>query len=452
MLVDEYPRPLVTDAIRQAIARLRADLRDGAAQESADADHPADHPIDLVVALVRKALARAGARGLPRVVNATGVLLHTNLGRAPLAPAAIDAMVCAATEPCAVELDLESGERGERDSAIEPALCALTGCEAALAVNNNAAALLLALDTLAERREVIVSRGELIEIGGSFRLPAILAKSGALLREVGTTNRTSIADYAAAISRRTALILKVHPSNFRVVGFTQEATVAELARLAREKGIDLVEDLGSGALVALDEAGLHGEPLVGESIRAGADLVTFSGDKLLGGPQVGLAVGRRELVHAMRRNPLRRALRVDKLTLAALVATLGLYVRARSMRELADGLPTLRLLRRSLDELDELAYGAAERLRSHLSRDFDVAVVESDTQVGSGAQPTITLKSRAVMIIHREWPPDRVAALFRRAVPAIVGRIWHGNFLLDVSGVERAEDLVPQNLSATPLR
>jgi L-seryl-tRNA(Ser) seleniumtransferase len=384
---------------------------------------------------------RTATPGLRRVVNATGVVLHTNLGRAPLARAAIDALTRAAGEPCALEIDLASGARGERDAVLVPLLQALTGAEAGLAVNNNAAALLLALDTLAHRREVVVSRGELIEIGGSFRLPEILSRSGAVLREVGTTNRTRVADYAEALSRRSGAILKVHPSNYRIGGFTAEATVAELAELARKHSVPLIEDLGSGALVDLSAYGLPHEPVVCESIRAGADLVTFSGDKLLGGPQAGLVVGRADLIESMRRNPLKRALRLGKLTLAALAATLDLYRRATDLRAV---LPGLYYLTRPPDELERLAEEGVRLLRQALPPEFELAVAASQAEVGSGAQPTIALDSRCVVVKHATWPAERVAAFFRGASPPILGRVHHDRLLLDVRAVARAEDLVPQ--------
>jgi L-seryl-tRNA(Ser) seleniumtransferase len=453
-LIEDHPRERVASAVREVIAELRSalrvagDARGGLGEAGTGRRHAVAIDGDAIVARARERLEQITTRGLPGVINATGVVLHTNLGRAPLAPRAIEALTRVAAEPSALELDLESGERGERDRAIEPALRLLTGSAAALAVNNNAAALLLALNTLADRREVLVSRGELIEIGGSFRLPAILEKSGARLREVGTTNRTRLEDYAAAISRRTALVLKVHPSNYRVVGFTEDVARPALARLAREHAVPFVEDLGSGALVDLGAYGLPHEPLVGESIAAGVDVVTFSGDKLLGGPQVGIAAGRADLIAAMQKNPLKRALRVDKLTLAALLATLGIYLDAQGAAELAAALPTLRLLARSLDEIDALADEASAALRERLPGDFDVALVESEAQIGSGAQPTARLPSRAVMILHRTWPPERIARFFRSATPAIIGRIQQGNFLLDVRAVMRASDLIPNQARA----
>ncbi len=291
------------------------------------------------------------------VVNATGVVLHTNLGRATLAESAIEAVEIAARSAVNLEYDLESGARGDRDSIVEDEICALTGAEAATVVNNNAAAVVLALNSLAEGREVIVSRGEMIEIGGSFRLPDVMAKSGAILREVGTTNRTHPQDYADAIGPQTALLLKVHPSNYRVVGFTSEVTLADLVEIGRARGIDVMEDLGAGALVDLTEYGVAREPIVRERIAAGAAVVTFSGDKLLGGPQAGVIVGRRAAIDRIKRNPLKRALRCDKLTIAALAATLRLYLRSG---DLAAELPTLRMLSRRASEIGAIAPRARE--------------------------------------------------------------------------------------------
>jgi L-seryl-tRNA(Ser) seleniumtransferase len=436
-LAARFARPALVAAIRHVLDVDRQSLLAGNG-----AAPPPDLAIDAIVARAERWLAARAPRGLARVVNATGVVLHTNLGRAPLAAEAIQAMSRAAADAVALEFDLVSGERGDRDAALSALLCDLTGGEAALAVNNNTAALLLALDTIAERREVVVSRGELIEIGGSFRLPDVLRKSGVVLREVGTTNRTRVEDFAAAIHRRTGAVLRVHPSNYRIEGFVEQPPLAALAALARERGVPLVEDLGSGALVDLTPYGLPREPTPTESLRAGADLVVFSGDKLLGGPQAGLAVGRAALVAAMQRNPLKRALRLDKLRLAALIATLEVYASAR---DLPAALPTLGLLCRSVSSLEALAAAAIESLRAALPAAFDLEVVASEAEIGSGAQPTVKLESRAIAVAHREWPPQRVAAFFRAADPAIVGRLARDRLLLDLRAVRSATDLVPHS-------
>lgn len=433
-LVERFARPLVTDAIRAVLDVYRADLRKGGGS-APDAASVALHAGEWI--------ERELAPGLPVVVNATGVVLHTNLGRAPLAEAAVESLATAARQTTAVELDVDSGERGHRDAHVSSLLADLTGAEAGMVVNNNAAALLLAVDTLAFRREVIVSRGELIEIGGAFRLPDVLRRAGAVLREVGTTNRTRIADYRRVLSRRTGLILRAHPSNYRVEGFTEQPSRAELAALAREEGIPFVEDLGSGALVDLDAYGAPHEPTPAEAIKAGVDVVTFSGDKLLGGPQAGLLVGRAELIAKLQKNPLKRALRVDKLILGALRATLSLY---RTSRNLPDDLPTLGLLARSEADLETLATEAARQLRSALPQEFELEVVRSEGEIGSGAQPTVTLPSRAIRVRREGWEPRELAAMFRHAQPAILGRIHQGEFLLDLRAVQRAADLLPERI------
>jgi L-seryl-tRNA(Ser) seleniumtransferase len=357
--------------------------------------------------------------------------MHTNLGRAILAESAIDAVAEAARSAVNLEFDIEHGGRGDRDDLVEHDLIELTGAEAATVVNNNAAAVLLALNTIAEGREAIVSRGELIEIGGAFRIPDVMKKSGARLCEVGTTNRTHRADYVNAIGSDTALILKVHPSNYRIVGFTSEVELAELVEIARERGVAVMEDLGSGALIDLSEYGLPKEPIVAERVTAGADIVTFSGDKLLGGPQAGLIVGKRELVERIKRNPLKRALRCDKLTLAALAATLRLYIRSN---ELAEELPTLRLLSRTAAAIRTAAVRGRDIVAERLGPQFTVEVVESEAEVGSGAQPAEPLQSSAIRITHPNRSPEAIAAMFRRA--RIIGRITADAFHLDMRTVE----------------
>jgi L-seryl-tRNA(Ser) seleniumtransferase len=375
--------------------------------------------------------AAADAPHLRPVVNATGVVLHTNLGRALLAEPAIEAVVQAARSAVNIEYDLESGERGDRDAIVEDILCALTGAEAATVVNNNAAAVLLALNTLALGREVIVSRGELIEIGGAFRIPDVMTRAGARLREVGSTNRTHPRDFADAIGPDTALLMKVHPSNYRIVGFTSAVPLEELVRIGREYGLDVVEDLGAGAIVDLARYGLPPEPIVADRIAAGAALVTFSGDKLLGGPQAGLIVGRRALVAKLKANPLRRALRCDKLTLAALEATLRIYLRSP---DIADEIPTLRLMRRKPPELREVAERARAILAERLGADFTVEVTEAVSRIGSGSLPDAALESTAVRITHPRISPSGVAAMFRRA--RIIGRIAEDRFMLDMRTIE----------------
>ena len=320
-----------------------------------------------------------------RVVNASGTILHTNLGRALLSEAAAEAVGLVARHPVNLEFDLHRGKRGQREAGVESLLRELTGAEAAAVVNNNAAAVLLGLNSMAEGKHVVVSRGELIEIGGSFRIPEVMAKSGALLREVGTTNRTHPRDYADAIDENTGLLLKVHTSNYRVVGFSAEVELKELVAIGRERGVPVMEDLGSGALVDLATLGLPREPLVAERVAMGADVVTFSGDKILGGPQAGLVAGGKCWIERMNQNPLKRALRCDKLTLAALEATLRSYVQSP---DLLREIPTLRAFSRPLDEIEECGRKVLPLLQERLGPDYELELVDSTCQIGSGALPT----------------------------------------------------------------
>jgi L-seryl-tRNA(Ser) seleniumtransferase len=428
-----FERGYVTAAVRAVLDEIRQRLTTA---------QPCDPPSPEEV--MSEALARMDAAqplSIRSVVNATGVVLHTNLGRALLADEAVRAVARVAGNAVNLEYDLARGERGERDSHVEEDLLALTGAEAATVVNNNAAAVLLALNTLAEGREVIVSRGELIEIGGSFRIPDVMAKSGARLREVGTTNRTHLHDYAAAINEQTALLLKVHTSNYRIVGFTTAVSLPELVQLGAAHGIPVMEDLGSGALTDLSAYGLPKEPVVAERVRSGADLVSFSGDKLLGGPQAGIIVGRRELIERINRNPLKRALRCDKLTLAALAATLHLY---RTAPDLRTTLPTLRWLTRPLTEMEAVGQAVLPLLRAALGAGFVVALVDSESEIGSGALPIENLPSKAVAITHPTLGAQEIARRFRAADPPIIGRVQSGQFLLDLRGIFQPEDLVPR--------
>ncbi len=421
-------RPYVKLMLQRALAEIRATIGAGGSR--------VPQSRGAIVEEILRAAERAIASDEPQlkpVVNATGVVLHTNLGRALLAEAAIEAVEQAARSATNLEYDLANGIRGDRDALVEAEICALTGAEAATVVNNNAAAVLLALNSLANGREVIVSRGELIEIGGSFRLPELMARSGARLREVGTTNRTHPRDYVNAIGPDTALLLKVHPSNYRVTGFTAEVALAELVEIGRVHGVAVMEDLGSGALIDLSEFGLPREPIVSERIAAGAGLVTFSGDKLLGGPQAGLIAGTREVIAKLRENPLKRALRCDKLTLAALSATLRLYLRSSTIDV---AIPTLRHLRRSVKELEAEAITAQAILAERLGGGFRIEVVASTSQVGSGSLPAAELETRALSVTHSELSPDAIAALFRRARPPIIGRIKDDAFQLDLRTVE----------------
>lgn len=429
---DEALRGFSRDYLKLAVQRALDGLREMIAAGRHDAPERREQMAAEVIRRVRKLVA-GDEPGLKPVVNATGIVLHTNLGRALLAEPAIEAVERAARSAVNLEYDLATGGRGDRDTLIEEELCALTGCEAGTVVNNNAAAVLLALSTLADGREVVVSRGELVEIGGSFRIPEVMARAGARIREVGTTNRVHPRDYVDAIGPETALLLKVHPSNYRVVGFTAEVGLAELAEIGRAHNLPVMEDLGSGALIDMAAYGLPREPIVRDRIAAGAAIVTFSGDKLLGGPQAGIVVGRHALIERLNANPLKRALRCDKLTIAALEATLRLYVRSR---DLATELPTLRLLRRAPAEIEIAAARAREILAERLGPEFQIEIVDSTSQIGSGALPAEELKTRALRITHRDLAEDAIAALFRGARPPVLGRVRDGAFMLDLRTVE----------------
>jgi len=431
-LLERNARPFLVSVLREACDAVRSAILEGRALDVS--------PAQAIEQRVATALARRAEAAPRQVVNATGVVLHTNLGRALLPEAAVEALIRVARHPAALEFDVTSGRRGDRDDVVEEDLCALTGAEAATVVNNNAAAVLLALNTFGEGREVIVSRGELIEIGGSFRIPDVMAKSGVRLCEVGTTNRTHRADYEKAIGPATAALLKVHTSNYRVVGFTADVPLEELVELGRARDLPVIEDLGSGALVDLSPYGLPKEPVVRERIAAGAAVVTFSGDKLLGGPQAGLIVGRAEAISRLKSNPLRRALRPGKLTLAALAAVLRLYRQSPDLRE---ALPTLRWLTRPLEEMERVGRDAVARLQEALGAEFRIDLEDAEVEIGSGALPTATLPSKAIAIRHHTESPDHVARRFREAEPPIIGRIHEERFLLDLRGIEDATTLVP---------
>ncbi len=433
-LLERFSRPFVTDTLRDLIDELRQVIKSGH-------DLPPDRLHDeSIITDLEKKLAVTTRPGMVRVVNASGTILHTNLGRALLSEAAAEAVGLVARHPVNLEFDLRQGKRGRREAAIESLLRELTGAEAAAVVNNNAAAVLLGLNSMAEGKNVIVSRGELIEIGGSFRIPEVMAKSGAVLREVGTTNRTHPRDYAEAIDENTGLLLKVHTSNYRVVGFAAEVELKDLVAIGRERGVPVMEDLGSGALVDLAALGLPREPLVAERVAMGADVVTFSGDKILGGPQAGLMAGRKVWIERMNRNPLKRALRCDKLTLAALEATLRSYVQSP---DLLSEIPTLRAFSRPLDEIEEDGRKVMPRLRERLGPDYELELADSTCQIGSGALPTEEIPSKGIAVRSHAMSADDVARVFRQADPPVIGRINNDRFILDLRSAGDPESLVP---------
>ena len=421
-LLDRFGRQPATNAIRTVLDEARRAVRGGAPS--------APTAEELAIGALARLEAQARSELRP-LFNLTGTVLHTNLGRAVLAEAAIEAAVAAMRDPMALEYDLPSGRRGERDDHVRALLCGLTGAEDATVVNNNAGAVLLALNTLAGGREAIVSRGELIEIGGAFRMPDIMQRAGARLVEVGTTNRTHAKDYRAAVTPETGVILKVHTSNYRIQGFTAEVGAAELAAIAEDAHVPLMHDLGSGTLVDLSRYGLQREPTVREAVAQGAGIVTFSGDKLLGGPQAGFIVGGKALVAAINRNPMKRALRVDKIRLAAIAATLELY---RDPDRLAERLPTLRLLARPQAEIAAQARRLAPLVAQAVGAAFTVTPCECRSQIGSGALPLDTIASGGLVILSGQGTPalERLAAALRGLDWPVIGRIEDGGLVLDL--------------------
>jgi L-seryl-tRNA(Ser) seleniumtransferase len=373
---------------------------------------------------------------ISRVINATGVILHTNLGRAPLAESVRQAMVERAAGYCTVEYDLETGSRGRRGRKAEELLAELTGAEAGVVVNNGAAAALLVLTALTSGGEVVLSRGELVEIGGDFRIPDVMLASGAELSEVGTTNRTKLADYERAITEKTVMLMRVHPSNYRLVGFTATPELNELAELAHARGLWLYEDAGSGALIDLAEHGLTGEPIIRDSIAAGADIVSFSGDKLMGGVQAGLIVGRAELLDRIRRHPLYRALRPDKTTLAAVEATLSIYRRGAELAEI----PTLAMLAVDADTIKARAEKFIASMTSAATANFTIELVPGESAIGGGSAPTTHPPTVLIALTHPTLSADQLAAALRRHDPPVIARIVDDRVMLDLRTVSEEEE------------
>jgi L-seryl-tRNA(Ser) seleniumtransferase len=423
------PLRIAKKAVQSTIDRVRQDILAGS-----DANVPDDRTIwrqrfiDLIEQLQRPRFRR--------VINGTGVVIHTNLGRSLLSTAAVEQLVGGAGHYSNLEFDLQSGKRGSRYALVEDIICDLVGAEAALVVNNNAAAVLIALDTIASGREVVVSRGELVEIGGSFRIPDVMAKSGAELVEVGATNRTHLSDYEGAISERTGLLLRVHTSNFRMIGFTAKVAAQELVALGRKEGIPVMEDLGSGSLIDLERFGLPAEPTVQEVLAAGVDLVTFSGDKLLGGPQAGIIVGKKDLVDRIKRNPLNRALRIDKFTLASLEGTLRAYYDEPVACE---QIPTLRMIGESPATIKKRAGRLLRRIRTKTAGRCLFSLVPTISRVGGGALPEYGLDSWAVQLQPAVVPVSTLEKDFRRLPIPLIGRVEHDRFLIDLRTIQDHE-------------
>jgi L-seryl-tRNA(Ser) seleniumtransferase len=431
---EEFPRSLVVETVKDVVSEKRTIISRAAAEKELELLNISP-PV-----LAREALEKIRGRmeyNLQPVLNATGVLLHTNLGRAPLAAAAVEAVRGVGTYFSNLEFSLNTGRRSSRYEHVEELLCGLTGAEAALVVNNNAGAVFLALNSLADGKEVIVSRGELVEIGGSFRLPEVMASSGAFLVEVGTTNKSYLRDYKKAISEKTALLLKVHTSNFKVLGFTAAVASQSLVGLGREYGLTVMEDLGSGVLVDLSKYGLPYEPRVQDSVTAGVDVVTFSGDKLLGGPQAGLIVGKKKHLDIIKSNQLTRALRVDKLTLAALEATLRLYLDERKALQ---EIPVLRMLTIPSGVLQHRAEGVAAELQKKLGSGWQVGIFREKSRVGGGSLPLASLPSFQVSLECENINAGELVQKMRSSKPPVIARVRKQKVLLDLRSLQEEED------------
>ncbi len=419
----DNPRKLVLTAIRQALDEKRKRIIESLKPPEEDIGD------DEILADVLVKLQKLSEFTLIPVVNATGIIVHTNLGRSLLAEEALERLRIISSSYSNLEYDLAVGHRGSRYVHAENILCELTGAEAALVVNNNAGAVLLVLNTLAQGKEVVVSRGQLVEIGGAFRIPDVMERSGARLRDVGCTNRTHLKDYEEAINENTALLMKVHNSNYMIIGFTNEVALPDLVELAHRYNLLAVEDLGSGSFIDLSRYGLKKEPTAREAIESGVDVVTFSGDKLLGGPQAGIILGKKELIARFKKNPLTRALRIDKLTLAALEATLRLY---RDFDTAIKRIPTLRMITTPIEELTSKALKLKDKLEKVAGAKFSFSVEDNYSQVGGGALPGQNIPTKVVSVVSEEYSAASIEKILRSFEPPIIGRIEHERYLLDV--------------------
>lgn len=428
-LLSVHPRAVVVEAIRKGLERLRKEILN---RDDLSGDEEVLLSFENIFPLFQKEINLQVQPRLRRVINATGIVIHTNLGRAPLHPLAINHMVEVAKAYSNLEYDLALGERGDRYSHVEEILCRLSGAESALVVNNNAGAVLLCLNTLSEGREVVISRGELVEIGGAFRIPDVMKRSGAFLREVGTTNRTHLNDYQRAIGPQTGLLLKVHTSNFRVMGFVSEVSLNELVQMGREHHLPVMEDLGSGCFVDLTQYGMEKEPTVQDAIRTGVDVVTFSGDKLLGGPQAGIILGKKDILESIKVNPLTRALRIDKLTLAALESTLLLYLdEKRAMEEI----PTLRMLGLDTRKLKRRGRRLLKRLQEKVKKGVQFTLKEDVSQVGGGALPLQELPTIILSVKSPDRSVNSLEGSLRKGDPPIISRISKDELVFDMRTV-----------------
>ncbi|MFQ5601632.1 MAG: L-seryl-tRNA(Sec) selenium transferase [bacterium] len=431
-LTSKYSHRLIHSVTQQQLEKYKSEIL-----KNPQTDKSRDAMLQEVVGRIAAYLTEMFQTRLKRVINATGIILHTGLGRAPLSEQVKEDLLRVAEGYCALELDLATGKRGNRTAHVEDLLCELTGAEAACVVNNNAAAVLITLNTLSFGKEAVVSRGQLIEIGGSFRIPEVMEKSGAIMKEVGTTNKTHLKDYAKVLSAQTGLISAIHPSNYRVQGFTQDVELSDLVKLGEKHGVPVFHDLGGGVLVDLQKYGLPYEPIVWESVEKGIDIITFSGDKVLGGPQCGLIVGKRKYIEAIKSNPLMRALRCDKLIFAALESTLKLYFNEEKLLSLNK---VLAMLTEKKSRLNKRAQNVLKSLSTKIDHQYQVKLEESVIQIGSGAMPLEEIPSQAVSIQSTTTPVDRLAKLFRLHDPPIIGYIRENKLYFDFRTVLPSED------------
>lgn len=437
----EIPRKVILESIRSILGNIRQDILD---------NHTTDIQSNKIIQQTLDAARERIKNKLVPVINATGVVLHTNLGRALLCEDALKNIQTISQSYSNLELNLSTGKRGIRYTAVESLICELTGAQSAIAVNNNAGAVLLALNTLAKDTEVVVSRGELVEIGGSFRIPDIMSRSGCHLKEVGTTNRTHLRDYEQAVTQNTGLFLKVHTSNYKIEGFTASVGLDELSELGKKKNIPVMEDLGSGTLINFSKYGLPAEPLVGDSISSGIDVVTFSGDKLLGGPQSGIIVGKKEAIERIKANPLTRALRIDKLTLSALEATLKLYRdEKRAIREI----PTLRMLTMSYDQTCKKAAALERQIKKIIHTTARVELEDLESRPGGGSFPELKLPTQCITIHPENMSVAHLEKSLRQASPAIIGRIEGDRYIIDPRTIQTGqEEIISKNLGEILLK
>ncbi len=431
-LAESFSRAEVKEALRQILDSMRQEM---ASSESVAAK-TREELVQDILSKAQSRLQKAFAPSLKPVINATGIILHTGLGRAPLSLAAQENVIRVMRGYSSLEIDLQTGKRGERNEHVSHLLCRLTGAEAAVIVNNNAAAVFLALNTLTFGKEAIISRGQLIEIGGSFRLPEVMEKSGAIMREVGTTNKTKLSDYEKAISHKTGAIVVAHTSNYRVMGFTTEVPLYDLAELAHLHGLPLLHDLGGGVLIDLKKLGLPYEPLAQDSLAAGADVVTFSGDKILGGPQSGIIVGKKEWIERIHKNPIMRAVRCDKLTFAAMEATLKLYFQEKTLLE---NNRSLQMLTEPIEKVEGRANRVLESIKAEVRAKLSISVEPSFAQTGSGALPLEKIPSRALVLRPQTLDAEKLAAMLREQDPPIIGYIQNDQVYLDMRTVGEEE-------------